>query len=99
MALKNVMIGTRIGLRAEFRDENDSLVDPTTVAFYVKDPAGVKTEYPYPDTPGTSRESTGVYWYRFKPAAAGTHKWGVLGDGAVEIYEESTFTMKAPTAR
>jgi hypothetical protein len=99
MALKNVMIGTKIGLRAEFRNKDDQLVDPTTVTFYVKDPAGTKTSHVFPTSPGTSQESLGVFWFQFAPAVAGTYKWGAEGTGAAEIYEESPFTLKAPTAK
>ncbi len=86
------LIGTGITSTQEFRDEDGTLTNPTTVTFTLREPDGVKTTYTYPTDPEIVRDSTGIYSFSFVPDQVGSHGFRWLGTGTVplatEVFEE-----------
>jgi hypothetical protein len=58
---KSYPIGSRVRVRAVFRDENEALVDPTRVTFQYRTPEGVDSRLTLADGQVT-RESIGRYF-------------------------------------
>lgn len=81
-------IGDRLTITATFRDQADTLINPTAVTLTVLSPDGVPTVL----VPTMS--STGVWTATFAPDMAGTwnYRWG--GTGALVAAEEGTFTIR-----
>lgn len=82
-------------LFVEFRDENNNLIDPTTVIFKLKDPANVITSYTVGTDQEAVRESVGTYSFKriFTTAEAGEWRWHVEGDQI--IASTGVFTILA----
>ena len=60
--MANVPEGVLYKLRAEFRDTNDALFNPSVVKVRVTTPASVVTTYVYGTDAALVRESTGIYY-------------------------------------
>lgn len=83
--------------KARFRnpDNADAYVDPTTVTFKFKNPAGTTTTYVYGTDAQLVKESTGVYRVDVAANAAGTWHWRFESTGTGKAAEEGTFRVEA----
>ena len=86
-------IGDRRKLTCEVRDDGGDLVDPDTLVFTMRDPAGVLTSYTLTDVE-LVHDSVGAYHVYWDCAAAGKHWWRFAAGGNVGAAEESTFTVR-----
>lgn len=84
-------IGDLLRLKATFTSLTGTLVDPTTITLKVKNPAGTTTTYTYPTH--ITKSSTGVYYYDYAVAAAGTHYYNWAGSGAFQAADENSFEI------
>ena len=85
------MVGTMVGVTAEFVDEAREAADPTSVSIKVLDPAGDVTE-PVPDHQGT-----GIYRVEFPITEAGIWVVQAEGTGAVAVVDETRFAARVKT--
>lgn len=89
--------GDLVRIKAEFRDpENgDALVDPTSVTFKVKDPAGTTTTYVYGTAAQLVKDSMGKYHVDVNANAQGSWRYRFESTGNYQAAQEGTFTVKA----
>lgn len=80
MSVRTFLEGTRVRVTATFVDFDGTVVDPDTVTFSVKDPAGTVTVYSYPSSE-VAKISTGVYTYTAVPNQTGVWRVRTDGDG------------------
>lgn len=59
--MQTVDKGDLVRVSATFKNSAGSAVDPGTVRFKFRTPAGAETTYTYPSSPQLIRDSTGVY--------------------------------------
>jgi hypothetical protein len=87
-------IGTTLRLRAEFKDDAGTYVDPVTVTASLCTPSGTITETAYPTAP-TGRTSTGLYYVDYIPEEGGRHfvRWLATFSGS-QIAIEDNFTVQ-----
>lgn len=97
------LVGNAVTLFEQFYDEDGQPADPTSIFFYVRDPAGDVTTYEFgvdaevvhinnPETGATE----GYYECRLgAPAMSGLWPWRVVGEGNVEAANEYEFTILA----
>ena len=88
-------IGDRRKLTCEIRDENETLVDPTTLVFTMKKPDATLTTYTYGTDAQLVRDSTGLFHVYWDCATAGKYFYRYAATGNVGAAEESTFTVRA----
>lgn len=81
-------------LKATFRDEDDTLVDPSTVSLKVMDPSGNVDEYTA--VAGLTRESLGVYFTDIELDESGDWHYWWTSTGSGEGAEPGQITV-APT--
>lgn len=87
-------IGDRRRLSATFRDEDSTLVDPTTVTFSLRDPDDFVISYVYGEDSELVRDSTGVYHVDWDIVTAGYHHWRFECTGNIAVAEESRFGVR-----
>jgi hypothetical protein len=87
MAAK-IDIGDQVTLTGTFTTAAGALVDPSTVTCKVRQPDGTS------QTPGTTRQSTGVFTATFQPTQAGEHWYRFTGTGAAVGAEERAFVVE-----
>lgn len=90
-----VNVGQEWTATATFTDANSTVADPTTVTFWVKDPAGTVTSYVYGTDAEATKSSTGVYVLTIELATAGKYRAGVTGDGAVDAAAQWRFSVNS----
>ena len=75
--------------------------DPTEIMLTVKSPAGVMTQYTYPEIP-VIKDSVGRYHADILPTAEGDWQWRFVGTGAAQGASEGEFRitslLSGPTA-
>lgn len=87
-------IGDAPILSATFRDENDTLTDPTTVEFKVKDPNGITTTTTSPDAAITN-PSVGVWKLQMAVlSASGPFYWRAAGTAGLVAAAEDRFVVR-----
>lgn len=74
-------VGDLARLTATFRDVDEALVDPTTVTFTWRTPAGVEASYVYETDDDLVSDSTGVYYVDLALDEAGpwVYRWDTTG--------------------
>lgn len=82
-------IGDRVRLRAEFRDVDGFVADPTTVTLAVLRPGDSASA-----AVSTTKDATGVYHGDHEPDTAGTWTYRFAGTGDLVAAEEGTFTVR-----
>lgn len=82
-------IGDRVRMRAEFRDVDGFVADPTTVTLAVLRPGDTESI-----DVGTAQDATGVYHGDHEPDTAGTWTYRFAGTGALVAAEEGTFAVR-----
>lgn len=76
-------MGDEVEIAGELRDTDDnSLVDPTNVFGWTRDPAGVVTTYEYSVDSEVTRTSLGRYSLTFSPDAPGMWYAGLYSTGS-----------------
>lgn len=86
---QQINIGDRLLLKAEFRNEQGDLTDPTTITCQIKAPTGSPTTYSYPSD--ITRESLGVYALRFIVAQSGKHIFRYSSTGTPTLTDYKDF--------
>lgn len=82
-------VGTQLRLMGTFKDINGSLVDPTSVTLYVRNPSGdLET------ITGVIRQSIGVYYFDYTFTVGGMYRYRMAGSGAVVAAEEGSVPIK-----
>ena len=89
MTTQRFDIGDRVRLRAEFRNLEGFVADPTSVTLAVLGPGDVASQ-----AISTTKDATGVYHGDVEPDAAGTWSYRFAGTGAMVAAEEGTFIVR-----
>lgn len=84
-------VGDLMRLSAEFRDENDTLADPTTVELRYKKPNGQKYKI---NSGSITKDDTGKYHYDLSIDLSGTWYYLWKGAGAVQAVEQGSFPVE-----
>lgn len=92
----DVLVGNRVKLSAEFRDEAGAR-DPSALAFKVRDPLNRLTTYAWPGAPEVVRDGTGRFHVALTLTTAGEYRYRWESTGAVTAANEST--VKALASR
>ena len=82
-------IGDRVRMRAEFRDVDGFVADPTTVTLAVLRPGDTASIEVTP-----TRDAAGIYHGDHEPDTAGTWTYRFAGTGDQVAAEEGTFTVR-----
>ncbi|MFC3227346.1 glycine-rich domain-containing protein [Marinibaculum pumilum] len=81
-------VGDLLDLQASFAAIGGAPVDPDSVRFLMRDPAGELTTYVYGEDVEVQRLNTGLYSVRWSVEMAGPHWWRYEGVGAGQAAEE-----------
>lgn len=74
--------------------DGTTLTDPTTVSFYLIDPAGTRTDYLYGTDSEVTRATTGTYVFTgVNLDQPGTWQWGWFADGDIATSREGKWTV------
>jgi len=88
-------IGQKVRLFGDFYDDTETLTDPTTVTFMVKEPNDTETAYVF----GAStvvKDSVGKYHFDVTPNAADRWDYRITGVGnGVDAAKEDHFIARA----
>jgi hypothetical protein len=89
--------GDLVRCTATFKDatNNDTLVDPSTIQFKFKTPAGATTTYTYGTDAQLVKDSTGQYHVDLNANAAGTWSYQFSSTGTYQAAQEQQFTVLA----
>jgi hypothetical protein len=93
MAFNTYDVGDKVRVTVNFTD-NGSPIDPTTVVFKWKSPAGTITTKTYGTDVEVVKTSTGVYYSDITPASAGKYDYRFAGTGAVVAASEGLFYVR-----
>lgn len=83
-------IGDTVRVKATFKDADDVLSDPSTVAVTIYEPDGTETTYTLAGG-GVTKESDGVYYTNLTPDQSGVHRYRFTSTGNPALVEESSF--------
>jgi hypothetical protein len=86
-------IGDLIRVDAEFRDDTDTLVDPTALTLKVKPPDGDAVTYTHPEAP-IVRDAAGLYHADLSPDAAGSWGYRWVSTGVAQGAEPGQFFVR-----
>ena len=91
MSINTYDLGDLVRITGTFKDEDGAVLDPTTVYFEYKTPAGVVTTLTYGIDGSVIRDSTGVYHCDLDANASGEWycRWYSTGTG--QAAEEEVF--------
>lgn len=92
-APKHYDLGDAVTCQATFK-KSGVVLDPSTVAFKVKDPAGNVTVYSYPADPQLVKDSTGVYHVDVNANLEGTWFYRFESTGTGQAAEERSFAVR-----
>lgn len=85
-------IGQQISSTVEFRNvTSGSLVDPTTITWKVRTPAGIETSYVYGVASEVTKTGTGIYVGTIRVQEFGLYASRWNGTGAVVASDEEHF--------
>lgn len=91
-------VGQRPLITATFVNSSNTLTNPTTVTFIIRDPAGTETSTASPNA-AISNPSTGVFVYTWPGSTGatvvGVYGWRVKGVGALIDADEGSFEVVA----
>ena len=90
------LTGNVIRLKANWTDpnNNNAIIDPTTVTFRYADPTGVVTTATYPI--GVIKEGVGIYHLDVAVNIAGTWWYDAISTGIAQARAEASFVVLAP---
>jgi hypothetical protein len=86
-------IGDEVTVAAEFKSPSGSFIDPTTVSFKIKDPAGVVTVYVYLTNGQLVRDSLGKYHVNVDAATVGKYYYRFFSTGSGKAAAEGSFVV------
>lgn len=94
MNVNSYVFKNLVRLAGEFRDDNNTLFDPTVVRLVFEDPAGTKTTYVFGTDAELIKDSVGKYHAVVAAALAGRWKYRWEANQNGEFGEEFVFDMK-----
>ena len=83
-----------VRLTGSFADIVNSPIDPSTVTFYMRDPALNLTTHVY-SASEVVRVDVGVYYVDFEVNTVGKHWWRFAGTGSGQTAEEDFFNVRS----
>lgn len=86
--------GTAVTLTAPFTTPAGVAVDPTTVTFKTKSPAGTITSYVYLTDAALVKVSVGIYALTITPTVSGAWYVWVIGTGAAAVTAQVGFEVR-----
>lgn len=97
MAANDVFeIGDGIRLQGSFSELiTNSPVDPSTISFITKDPAGTVTTFVMSVDAGVIRQDVGVYYFDWVVNTMGDHNWRMTGVGTGQTAKQDFFTVRS----
>lgn len=97
LTMNTYTLGATPRLRAEFRDADGELADPTAITFKIIEPdePATVTEYAYGTDAELVREAEGIYYVDWETRVAGEHCYRFVGTGAVRAVAERHFAVDA----
>jgi hypothetical protein len=84
-------VGDLVHLSATFT-QDDTAVDPTTVALTVRHPDGTQTAYEYPAT--ITREGLGTFYVDVPITMGGTHRYRWVSTGTGQAAQEGSLSVR-----
>ncbi len=94
MANKIFDIGDAVRLFGSFSDIDFVPIDPSTVTFRIRDPAGIQTTYVY-SASQVVKQDTGVYYVDYLVNTIGIHNWKFLGTGSGQVMTQDQFDVSS----
>ncbi len=88
-------IGDAPRLLGSFSDIDFVPIDPSTVTFKIKDPAGVVTTLVYSFDGSVIKQDTGIYYTDFSVNTDGVHNWKLFGTGSGQVAEQASFEVRS----
>lgn len=91
-----IYVNGTVRLAVNFSDDNGEDVNPDTVEFKVRSPAGITTSYVYGTDDELAQTSTGDYHIDYSPSTAGRwhYRWISTGTAKASVVEGS-FVVQA----
>ncbi len=86
--------GDLIIVSAVFTDSVGAAIDPSTVTFKFKDPAGTTTTYLYGTDAELVRDSVGNYHVDLSPTVRGDYLYRYESTGTGQAAEEHSFSVR-----
>jgi hypothetical protein len=87
-------VGDLVRVSGAFKDAAGTALDPTTVSFEFRDPAGAITRYVYPADSQLVRDAVGTYHVDVDANRAGTWRWRWEATGTGQAAEEGAFVVR-----
>lgn len=90
-------VGDKVIITSTFTDPaaSNALVDPSVVAFKVKNPNGTQTTYTYGSSSEADKTSTGIYTLEVNITMAGVWKWRSYSSGNFQGAAQGSFEVEA----
>ena len=85
--------GNVVRCSTTFTNLAGAAIDPTTVSFSFKTPAGVTTTYVYPTDAQLVKDSTGNYHVDISADTEGTYYWRFFSTGTGKAAYEGSFAI------
>ena len=90
-------VGDKAVITSTFTDPaaSDAKVDPSVVAFKVKNPNGTQTTYTYGTDSEAAKTSTGIYTLTVNITMAGVWAWRSYSTGSYQGAAQGSFEVEA----
>lgn len=92
MPSEQIDVGDVVVISVNIKNLSNNDIDPTTLAFWLKDPSGAITQYTYGTDSELVKDSTGNYHVDYTTVRRGRHRYRFtstgVGEGAAESYFE-----------
>jgi hypothetical protein len=86
--LNQYEVGDLLRYSGEFRNSGGTLIDPTTVTFKARNPAGTITSYLYGTDAQVVKDSTGIYHVDWSLTSAGKWYFRIESTGTGQAADE-----------
>lgn len=87
-------LGDLVRISGVFKDAAGEAIDPTSVSFRLRDPAGTVTTYVYGVAAELVKDSTGNYHIDVGASASGTWRYRWQSTGTGQAAEEGAFVVE-----
>jgi hypothetical protein len=94
MSISSYPAGTKVRLKATFRDNSENLIDPAAVSFTYKLPGAVTVTKAYPADAEITRESLGVFHIDVQMDTPGQVRWRVNSTGTNIAAQQSQINIE-----
>lgn len=94
MTINTYDLGDLVKVTGTFTDTAGTALDPSTVSFTYKDPAGTSTTLVYGDDDAVVKSSTGVYYVNINANIAGHWFWRWHSAGTGQAADNGQFYVE-----